>query len=46
MDSRFFLVMMLGVSSMGPVQAGVINGSLFFCKKPVKNPTERVPELI
>ncbi len=46
MDSRFFLVMMLGVASMGPVQAGVINGSLFFGKKPVKNPTERVPELI
>lgn len=46
MDSRFFLVMMLGVASMGPVQAGVINGSLFFGKKPVKNPVERVPELI
>jgi len=38
--------MMLGVASMGPVQAGVINGSLFFGKKPVKNPVERVPELI
>lgn len=46
MDSRFFLVMMLGVASMGPVQAGVLNGGLFFGKKPVKNPVERVPELI
>jgi hypothetical protein len=31
--------MMLGVASMGPVQAGVINCILFFGKKPVKKPT-------
>jgi HEAT repeats len=46
MDSRFFLIMMLGVASVGPIQAGIINGGLFFGKKPAKNPAERVPELI
>ena len=46
MDSRFFLVMMLGASCLGPVHAGIIPGNLFFGKKPAKNPIERVPELI
>ena len=41
MDSRFFLVLMLGGAMMGQVHAGIIFG-----KKPAKNPNERVPELI
>lgn len=41
MDSRFFLVVMLGGAMMGQLHAGI-----FFSKKPAKNPLERVPELV
>ncbi|MSR30448.1 MAG: HEAT repeat domain-containing protein [Gemmataceae bacterium] len=44
MDSRFFLFLMLGAASAFPSQAA--SGLGIFGKRPVKNPAERVPELI